>query len=563
MSNITLKRQLAQDERKNLSEYTDVESHLLFHRGILSASDAQAFLNPNYSLQCHPAELLKNIDLAVTRVLDAILKKEIICIYSDYDADGIPGAVILSDFFEKIGYTDFFVYIPHRNREGFGINKTALETIKDKDTKLIITIDCASANVSEVEYANELGMEVIITDHHEVPDILPPAYAIINPKQSDCNYPEKMLCGSGVIFKFVEHLIAKGSFDIHEGWEKWLLDMVGIATISDMVPLTGENRIFAYYGLHVLRKSPRAGLLKIFNLKKLNQKTLNEDDLAFMVTPQINAASRMGEPILAFNLLKSKTEEEADLHARELMKINDRRKVEVTKIIKEIHKHVKDKGNKLAVIAYGNPNWQPSLMGLACSKIAEEFKKPVFLWGRGDGTELKGSCRTWGDISVYDLLQKLGYEFFPQYGGHEAAGGFVIKQEKVSELEDTLSSHLADAAHIEHVYDCDVDLHVDEITLDLVKSVEKLAPYGISNPRPLFAIKGHVQGIKNFGSAKNHFEIAFKKSNGDIIRAIAFFKTHESYKPITEGEIIQIVGHIEKNFFAGRHTVQIKIVDVI
>ena len=563
MSNIILKRQLNQNERKSLIEFNDLESHLLFHRGILNSVDAEAFLNPKYNLQCHPAESLKGIDRGVTRVLDAMKKNETICIYSDYDADGIPGAVILSDFFEKVGYTDFFVYIPHRNREGFGLNKTALKEIKDKDTKLVITIDCASANVHEVEYANELDMEVIITDHHEVPDILPPAYAIINPKQSDCLYPEKMLCGSGVIFKFVEHLLKKGEFNVHEGWEKWLLDMVGIATISDMVPLVGENRIFAYFGLHVLRKSPRAGLLKIFNLKKLNQKTLSEDDLAFMVTPQINAASRMGEPILAFNLLKSKTEEEADLHARELMKINDRRKIEVTKIIKEIHKHVKDKGNKLSVIAYGNPDWQPSLMGLACSKIAEEFKKPVFLWGRGDGTELKGSCRTWGNISVYDLLQKLGNEFFPQYGGHEAAGGFVIKQEKVSELEDALSSHLADVTHIEHVYDCDIDLHVDQITLDLVKSIERLAPYGISNLKPLFAIKGLVQGIKNFGSAKNHFEIAFKKSNGEIIRAIAFFKTHESYKPIIEGEIIQIIGHIEKNFFAGRNTVQIKIVDVV
>jgi single-stranded-DNA-specific exonuclease len=443
------------------------------------------------------------------------------------------------------------------------LNTGALDEIKDKGTQLIITIDCASANVSEVEYANSLGIDVIITDHHEVPDILPPAYAIINPKQEDCEYGEKMLCGSGVIFKFVEHLIKKGSFEIHEGWEKWLLDMVGIATISDMVPLRGENRIFAYYGIEVLKKTRRPGLLKLFNLKKVNQKTISEDDISFMITPQINAASRMGEPILAFNLLKSKTEEGADLHARELMRINDKRKVDVAQIIKEIHKHIKGKGQETSVIAYGNPNWQPSLMGLACSKIAEEFKKPVFLWGRGDGTELKGSCRTWGDISVYELLGKLGDEFFIQYGGHEAAGGFVIKQDKVSLLEDTLSSHLEHSAHVEHVYECDAQVTVDEINLGLVTSVEKLAPYGMSNPKPLFVIEGAVSGIKNFGSAKNHFEIAFKKSNGEIIRAIAFFKTHESYRDIKEGELIRVVGHIEKNFFAGRHAVQIKLVDVL
>ncbi len=563
MSNINLKRQLNPEERKELVSYNDFEAHLLFHRNIRNKEDADIFLNPKYDLHSHPAQLLKDIDKGVTRVLDAISKNEIICIYSDYDADGIPGAVILSDVFEKIGYTNFFVYIPHRNKEGFGLNTLAIDKIKDKGASLIITIDCANANVSEVEYANELGINVIITDHHEVPRVLPDAFAIINPKQEDCNYPEKMLCGSGVIYKFVQHLLEKGKFDVIKGWEKWLLDMVGIATISDMVPLTGENRIFAYYGLEVLKKTRRPGLLKIFNLKKINQKTITEDDISFLVTPQINAASRMGEPILAFNLLKSKTEEEADIHARELMKINDKRKVEVTKIVKEINKHIKDKSHNLPVIAYGNPNWQPSLMGLVASKIAEEHRKPVFLWGRGDSTELKGSCRTWDGISVYELLQKLGDDFFIQYGGHESAGGFVIKIEKVDEFEDSLSSHMNEFVHKEHVYDCDTSFEINDLLLDTYKSIEKLAPYGMNNSKPLFVIGGVVHSLKNFGSAKNHFEIAFKKQTGEIIRAIAFFKTHESFKLINIGENVKVIGHLEKNFFAGRHTLQIKIVDVL
>ncbi len=563
MSNTTLKRQLDSNERNSLSEFNDLEAHLLFHRGISNTEDARAFLNPEYALQCHPAELLKGIDVGVTRVLDAISKNEMICIYSDYDADGIPGAVILSDFFEKIGHTNFFVYIPHRNREGFGLNTAALDSIKDKDTKLIITIDCASSNVSEVAYANGLKMDVIITDHHEVPDILPDAFALINPKQIDCAYPEKMLCGSGVIYKFVEQLLKIGKFDVHTGWEKWLLDMVGIATISDMVPLSGENRIFAYYGLEVLRKTRRPGLLKIFSSQKINQKLISEDDISFMVTPKINAASRMGEPVLAFNLLKAKTEEDADVFSRELMHINDRRKVEVAQIVKEIKKHIKDKGHDLPAIAYGNPNWQPSLMGLAASKIAEEYLKPVFLWGRGDGTELKGSCRTWGDISVYGLLQKLGDEFFIQYGGHGAAGGFVIKTEKVAMLEDALASHLREQEVALRTHDCDSHILVEDIVLDTVRSIEKLAPYGMGNPKPLFVIEGKVHSWKNFGSIKNHFEIALQKETGEIIRAIAFFKTDESFRKMDAGDTVKIIGHIERNFFAGRHTLQIKIVDVV
>jgi single-stranded-DNA-specific exonuclease len=563
MSNIILKRQLIDSERKKLAQYSDLVAHLLFHRGITETKEADAFINPNYAIHSHPAELLQDVDKGVTRVLEAIKNEETICIYGDYDADGIPGSVIMSEFFEKIGCTNFFVYIPHRNREGFGLNTFALDSIKDKGASLIITIDCASANVAEVEYANNLNIDVIITDHHEVPEVLPNAYALINPKRSDCEYPEKMLCGSSVIYKFIQHLIQKGKFDIHDGWEKWLLDMVGIATISDMVPLRGENRIFAYYGLEVLKKTRRVGLLKLFSTRKINQKTICEDDISFLITPQINAASRMGEPILAYNLLISKTEQEADVFARELSKINDKRKVEVTKIVKEVHKHIKDKGHNLPVIAYGNPNWQPSLMGLVCSKIAEEYHKPVFLWGRGDGTELKGSCRTWDGISVYELMQKLDSEFFIQYGGHEAAGGFVIKTEKVSEFEAALASHM-DELHVkDHVYECDIKLHVDEISSEIVSSVEKLAPYGMANPKPLFAVEGTVYEIKNFGSAKNHFEIAFKKSNREIIRAIAFFKTNESFREIKEGEHITIIGYIEKNFFAGRHTVQVKLVDVI
>lgn len=563
MSIIKIKDTLTEANRKKLSNYSDFEAHLLFHRGITSNNEGNSFLNPTYDTSTFPTELLKDIDRAVSRVLDAISKKEIICIYSDYDADGIPGAVVLSDFFEKIGYTDFIVYIPHRNKEGFGLNMSALDSIKDKGATLIITIDCGSTNVQEVEYANSLDMNVIITDHHEVNEILPPAYAIINPKQKDCEYTEKMLCGSGVIYKFVLHLIKKGNFEITQGWEKWLLDMVGVATISDMVPLLGENRVFAYYGLEVLKKTRRPGLLKLFSLRKINQKTLAPDDISFMITPQINAASRMGEPILAFNLLKAKTEEDADVFARELVKINNKRKVDVAQIVKEIKKHIEETKKDLPVVACGNPNWQPSLMGLAASKIAEEYFKPVFLWGRGEGTELKGSCRGYGDISVHDLLHRLGNDFFIQFGGHQAAGGFVIRTEKVSFLEEALASHMQEYQKNEKIYECDMNIHVNEITMPMVTSIEKLQPYGMSNPKPLFVIEGHVQDFRNFGSHQNHFEITLIQSTGQKIRAIAFYKTHESYKKIKINQTVSIVGHIEKNFFAGRHTIQIKLIDVL
>ena len=560
---IKIKRQLIPEEREKLKEYSDIEAHLLFHRGITDSKNAFDFINPNYDVHSHSPSLFKDIDKAVERTKKAIKSNEKICIYADYDADGIPGAVILSDTFEKLGYKNFFVYMPHRNREGFGLNFEAIDKIKENNTALIITIDCGSSDVAEIEYANSLGMDVIITDHHEVPNILPKAYAIVNPKQSDCEYPEKMLCGCSVAYKFIQHLLEKIDHDIYPGWEKWLLDMVGIATISDMVPLVGENRLFAFYGLEVLKKTRRPGLITLFSLKKINQKTISEDDISFLITPQINAASRMGEPVLAFNLLKSKTEQEADIYAKELAKINNKRKIEVTKIVKEVHKHIKEKGHTLPVIAYGNPNWQPSLMGLVCSKIAEEYKKPVFLWGRGDGVELKGSCRTWGDIDVYDLMKNLDEDFFIQCGGHSAAGGFVIAPEKVSFLEDSLCEYVTNEKNQEHTYICDIDIHVDDVNVEIINSLEKISPYGIQNEKPVCVIQGEVLSCREFGAGKNHFEITLKKSNNDVIRAIAFFKTGDSFKKINPKENIKIIGYLEKNFFAGRHVIQIKLIDVL
>ena len=262
MTKYVTRPEIPEEAREELREYSDLLAHLLFHRGINSKEKSDDFFDYSYE-KLHNPFLLKDMDKAVDRVLCSINNNEKICIYSDYDADGIPAAVILSDFFDKIGYEKYFVYIPHRNKEGFGLNNSAIDKIKKEDTSLIITLDCGIADVDQVEYAKSLDIDVIITDHHETSGVVPDAYAIVNPKQDACQYPEKMLCGSAVSFKFVQAIIEKGDFDIPLGWEKTLLDMVGIATLSDMVPLVGENRILASFGLTVLRMSPRKGLQKL------------------------------------------------------------------------------------------------------------------------------------------------------------------------------------------------------------------------------------------------------------------------------------------------------------
>ena len=303
---------------KELVKYPEILRKLLFYRGIKTEKEADIFLNPVYEENYDPY-LMKDMDIAAERILKAIDKKEKIIIYSDYDADGIPGAVILHDFFKKINYNNFENYIPHRVLEGFGLNDEAIDEFAKKGVDLIITIDCGIGDVEEAEKIKKHKIDLIITDHH-LPRIsknnkeeLPHALAILNTRQSKCKYPDKNLCGAGVVFKLVQAIIKKHSekFDLKEGWEKWLLDMVAIGTISDMVPLIGENRLFAHYGLKVLRKSPRFGLQRLLSIVKIDQKNIIEDDISFMISPRINAASRMGLPEDAFNLLVTKNEDEA------------------------------------------------------------------------------------------------------------------------------------------------------------------------------------------------------------------------------------------------------------
>lgn len=579
MTKITVRKELTESERKKLNEYSDIVAHLLFHRNIKNNEDAKIFFNPDYIEHTHDPFLFYDMEKAVSHVLESIKNNKKICIYSDYDADGIPGAVILSDFFEKIGYTNYFVYIPHRNKEGFGLNKKAIEKIKESGSELIITIDCGIADEIEVDYANELGMQVIITDHHEPNGKCPNAIAIVNHKQSACNYPDKNLCGSAVIFKFVQAMIQKGnsvksndhgaSFNIHEGWDKWLLDLVGIATLSDMVSLQGENRVFATYGLKVLAKTKRKGIQKIFEKRKIDTKNLSEQDIVFMVTPQINAASRMGDPILAYELLKETDEVKATEAVKHLEKINNERKGQVAVIVKKVHEHLssqktKDKIQKIVAVGFGNTDWQPSLLGLACNSIAEEYKVPVFLWGRGDGKELKGSCRTGNGDNLVEIMNRLfDAEILETFGGHHGAGGFVIKQEKVDFLQSELEKIMSQGNQVEYEEFVDQKISIDEIDIKFAEEIQKLAPFGIGNEKPKFLIEDVlVSNLRPLGQTGAHLEISFLKSNGEKIKAIEFYKSADDLG-LEINKTYNFLVNIEVNNFNGYRDPRVKIIKIL
>ena len=552
----------------------DLIDHLLFYRGIKTLEDKEKFLNPSYDKHIHDPFLLKDAEKSAKRIIKAIESNEKIVIYSDYDADGIPAGVIFHDFFKKIGFKNFTNYIPHRHDEGFGLNTDAVKEFVKEKVQLLITLDCGITDVEAVKLAQKKGIDVIITDHHEPHVELPPAFAIIDHKQKDCEYPEKILCGSGVGFKLIQAILKLKRFDLKEGYEKWLLDMVGLATLSDMVPLTGENRALAHFGMRVLKISPRKGLMRLLNHLKINQKYLTEDDVSFMITPRINAASRMGVPMDAFRLLATDDDDEAYKYVEHLDAINNERKGTVAALVKEVKKIIKERyaENPRNVIVAGNPDWRPSLLGLVANNLAEEFNKPAFLWGRdGDGI-IKGSCRSGDTVSVVDIMHKTKIGTLLQYGGHFASGGFAVSNEAVHHLDDHLNSAfdllVREDVKIEPDY-IDMEIPLEMVNWSTYGQLEKLAPFGVGNAKPLFIFKDiKIAGIKEFGKEKNHLELSFKKENNQSINAMGFFMTVDQFKnkddkAIKIGDIINLIATMEKSMFRGRTELRLRIVDIL
>jgi len=569
MSKYTVREKIPESASNELAVYPELMRNLLFYRGVKSALSAEKYLNPNFENDAHNPFLMKDMEKAVARILKAIEDKEKIIIYSDYDADGVPGAVVLSDFFKKIGFKNFEVYIPHRHLEGFGLHKEAIDSFKEKKVTLLITIDCGIADVEEVVHAQSLGIDVIVTDHHLPVNGTPAAFAILDAKQDGCNYPYKMLCGSGVVYKLIQAILQKNRFGLKEGSEKWLLDMVGIATCADMVPLQGENRMFAYYGLKVLRKSPRLGLMKLLRKMNVSQSNITEDDIGFMIAPRINAASRMGVPMDAFNLLSTTDETEAGIFTDHLHSINEERKGIVAGMVKELHKRIADRLDyeNHPVLVIGNPRWKPSLLGLAANTLMEKYKRPVFLWGREDGTEIKGSCRSDGSVDLVEMMQEVPVGVLTHFGGHAMSGGFAVEHDRIHHLEEVLhAAYLKKKKNkdAEQIF-IDARLLLDDVTWPNFRNLEKMMPFGLDNAKPIFLFENvAVENVRQFGKRAEHLELVFRNSGGDKISAIGFFVKPEDFAVVpAAAKKINLVASLEKSVFGGRTELRLRIVGIL
>ena len=479
---------------------------------------------------------------------------------------------MMKDFFDRIGYTNVFYYIPDRHLEGFGLKEDSVAKCAEEGVKLLITLDCGITDVEEVEHAKNLGMEVIITDHHLPGEKLPNAFAILDPKQDGDSYPEKMLCGTGVAFKLIQGILTKNRFGLPEGQEKWFLDMVGIATLSDMVPLLGENRVLGAYGLMVLRKSKRPGLRALLKKAGVEQKTISEEDIGFMISPRINAASRMGHALDAFHMLSSTDEKEAEKYAEKIHDLNNERKSIVARMVKEMKATLVnriEREREKGVIVLGHPDWRPSLLGLAANSLVEEHGLPVFLWGREGGEVIKGSCRSNGVVNIVEVMRAVKNDVFIDFGGHSMSGGFSVSQEKIHLLEDALAgAHkevvVTSTGEAKRLYTIDTTLSLREVNEKTFKALEALSPFGEANPKPVFLFKDVVvRSAIQFGKEKNHLKIVVAQ-DGKFVEAISFFADANSFKKeVVEGGQINLVASIDKSYFRGRPELRLRIGDVI
>ncbi len=532
----------------------DLIEHLLKVRGI---SDKEAFLHPQFQNR-HDPFLLSNLDTAVERLAKAVKDRETIGLYGDYDCDGIPGTALLWRGLKEIG-AEPIVYIPRRE-VGYGLANDGIDALAAQGVKILITIDNGTTALEQVLYARGKGLEVIITDHHEPHASLPEAL-ILNPKLANNPYPFRELCGSGVVYKLLEGL-GKEFPGLDEKWLKWHLDLVALATICDMVELTGENRVFAKYGLQVLQKSRNVGLQALLKVAGVNPEVLSAGTVGFGLGPRINAAGRMeSDPMLGFQLLTTEDSRQAETIAHQLHGLNLERQDLVSNAMIEAESLLKETGqNKAPAIALQRSSWTAGILGLIASRLLERYHKPVFIFDAKSG---KGSARSIIDFPLPEAMEVLS-KHSDSYGGHALAGGMSLKKGAFDQFKADLLRHavekLGSEERIPHLH-IDAEINVGDIHPSLAKQLEQLEPFGIGNPKPLFALRGiRLADVKTIGNGSKHLRGTIT-DKGTRVPFVAF-GSGERKEEFSITDPVDLAGKIELNTWNGRTTTELHVVDI-
>ncbi len=533
-------------------------SIILYNRGIHENDEIAEFLN--YDLNSmHDPYLLKDMDKAVFRIKQAKENNEKITIYGDYDADGITSIAILYKQLSLMGF-EVDYYVPDRIQEGYGVNRDALDKIKSNGTKVLITVDTGITAIEETEYAREIGMDIIITDHHECKENIPNAYAAIDPKRKDCIYPFKNLAGVGVAFKLIQALDENSS--IEELMHKYA-DLVCLGTVADISPLIDENRILVTEGLKRFKTTENIGLRSLLDVSITNNKAITTSTIGYIIAPRINASGRLGCASRSVEMFLTDDEQRARDLAQSLCEENTLRQQTEQQMFAEALEYIENnpevKNDRVLIIPHNN--WHHGIVGIVSSKITDKFYKPSILFAI-DGDEAKGSGRSIGGYNLFEALENCS-GLLEKFGGHELAAGLSIKTENIEKFREAINKSAEekiDELTMAPTIPVDAVIKPSYITLETVDEINRLQPFGVDNPAPVFAVRNiKIHKISTMSENK-HLRMTLLKEN-KFLDAVGF-GMGEYYNYLKEGDFIEVAFGLDINDYKGYKNVQLILKDI-
>ena len=505
---------------------------ILTARGLTTRAAREAFLQPDYTKVKHDPFLLPDMEKAVARLKQAREQREKVVIYGDYDIDGLSATALLLDAFGKFGFEGVDAFIPNRFVEGYGMTMGAVDKVRDMGANLIVTVDTGSLCHAEIAYAASLGIDTVVTDHHNVAETPPPSVAAVNPKFPGHTYPFRDLCGAGVAFKLVQALQTELD-GLPDGYEKWLLDLVALGTVCDIVTLADENRANVYWGLEVLKKQQRPGLKALMAVAGVEPDQVNARHLGFGLGPRMNAAGRLETAQHALDMLTARDGLAALEASEKLEELNVKRRSIQDEIFEEACQQA-DEMSDDRVLVVSSDGWNHGVIGIVASKLVEKYKKPVFIIGER-GEEATGSARSFGDFSAAAAVRAAD-DIIIKGGGHGAAAGVTLATEKigdfrqrVNEFYDSLQLTNQERYLLPRAY-VEID-DFSEIDEELVANLAKMEPFGNGNPEPVLKIaRASVLSMRRMGTDGQHVKLALRDKNGKVLQMLAFNAPEEFFR---------------------------------
>jgi len=505
---------------------------ILTARGLTTRAAREAFLQPDYTAVKHDPFLLPDMKKAVARLKQAREQGEKVVIYGDYDIDGLSATALLLDAFGKFGFEGVDAFIPNRFVEGYGMTMGAVDKVRDMGADLIVTVDTGSLCHAEIAYAASLGIDTVVTDHHNVAETPPPSVAAVNPKFSGHTYPFRDLCGAGVAFKLVQALQTELD-GLPDGYEKWLLDLVALGTVCDIVTLADENRANVYWGLEVLKKQQRPGLKALMTVVGIEPERVNARHLGFGLGPRMNAAGRLETAQHALDMLVARDGLAALEASEKLEELNTKRRSIQDTIFEEACVQAEELADD-RVLVVSSSGWNHGVIGIVASKLVEKYKKPVFIIGER-GEEATGSARSFGDFSAADAVRAAD-DIIIKGGGHGAAAGVTLETEKIGDFRQRVNEFYdsLQLTNQERYLLPRADVEIDdfsEINEELIENLAKMEPFGNGNPEPVLTIaRTSVLSMRRMGADGQHIKLALRDKNSKVLQVLAFNAPEEFFR---------------------------------